>query len=186
MKKSGITLGLLIVAGLALGYYFHNGAGQNGFMEKTQKPVLEQSYEAECVKPSTQIICEKEYTKCNHTIISKYDYERLLRGKNLAELRKMYPSNEGYSLSLLNDTLLIHQVINDFCPKDQKVFRLKEYKGFIAVYSGPVDDEALIRVTAIRIETLPQEVQQALQHGKYEFRSEAALNDTLENLDEYL
>jgi hypothetical protein len=88
----------------------------------------------------------------------------------------MYPEDQGYTVSLRNDTLIIHQLVNDFCPQDQKTFRLKEYKGLVAVYSGPVENEALIRITAIRVEFLPLEVQQSLKDGKYEFKSEAALN----------
>ena len=47
-------------------------------------------------------------------------------------------------------------------------------------------EDLLLWVSKIRIDKLPQHVQQAVRDGKYEFRNQEELNDALENLDEYL
>ena len=70
---------------------------------------------------------------------------------------------------------------------DKEKCRLKEYKGRIAVYQGPHHEEdVLMRVTEIRIDSLPDQVKQSLKNGEYEFDNMERLNDALENLDEYL
>ena len=67
------------------------------------------------------------------------------------------------------------------------MYRLKEYHGRVAIYQGPdPDNDKLLRVTNLPVDALPKEVQDKIRTGSYEFTSEEALNDALENFDEYL
>ena len=82
---------------------------------------------------------------------------------------------------------MIHQSLDDWSPADKSKLRLKEYRGMIAVYQGPdAENDRLLRITAIRFSTLPKQIQQSISAGKYEFKDEQALNDALENMDEYM
>ncbi len=56
----------------------------------------------------------------------------------------------------------------------------------VAVYRGVEEEKVLERVTVIRMDLLPAAIQKDIRAGKFEFGDKNALNDALENLDEYL
>lgn len=67
------------------------------------------------------------------------------------------------------------------------MYRLKEYQGRVAIYQGPdSSNDKLLRVTNLPMASLPEDIQEKIRQGSYEFTSEEALNDALENFDEYL
>jgi len=87
---------------------------------------------------------------------------------------------------LTNGTLVIRQAIDDWTPEDKQKCRLKEYQGMVAIYIGPdAEHDILMKVTAIRFDSLPVSIKEAIRNGEYEFQNEAEVNDALENLDEY-
>jgi len=105
----------------------------------------------------------------------------------LSELKNVFRSSDGYQLTLQDETLTIRHRLDDWCPKDKNMYRLKEYQGRVAIYQGPdPDNDKLLRVTDLPVSAFPQEIQDKIRAGSYEFTSEEALNDALENLDEYL
>ncbi|NLU49876.1 MAG: hypothetical protein GXX09_05625, partial [Syntrophomonadaceae bacterium] len=60
------------------------------------------------------------------------------------------------------------------------------YKGYVAVYKGPTGyNEEIVRITRIRVETLPAKMRQDIMSGNLEFKDDTTLNDALESLDEY-
>ncbi|HBK54102.1 BofC C-terminal domain-containing protein [Syntrophomonas wolfei] len=188
MKRTftGITLlGILIMVFLS-GYFI----GSHKVLEVRQKPVLgiddKSKIEEQRINEKSQIVMEKEYKRCQHVVISDFEPKEQLLGKSYSEISRIYSPQNGFTVSLQDDTLCIHQIIDDWCPLDKEKYRLKEYQGKLAVYQGPDEDnEVLLRVTSISMETLPAEIQSAIREGKYEFNNEELLNDALENLDEY-
>lgn len=173
---------LVVFGGLFLGGLYavsqHNAPGN-------QKPVIKAA-QSEVVKDGV-IEMEKEYSRCGHTIITAYDREVDLRGKTLDEIRRLFSAQEGFRISINNGMLVIHETIDDWCPRDKERCRLKEYEGMLAVYRGPnAENDYLLRVTEIKISSLPANVQMAVRSGHYEFETEESLNDALENLDEFL
>lgn len=189
MKKTftGITLlGLFLM--VFFGGYF---IGSYKVFEVKQKLVLgvdeDKQLDIERIDENSQIIMEKEYQRCQHIVISDFEPKEQLLGKSLDEIRRIYSPQNGFSLSLQNDTLCIRQSIDDWCPQDKGKYRLKEYQGRVAVYQGADEkNEVLQRVTAINMQALPIDIQKAIREGDYEFQNEELLNDALENLDEYL
>ncbi|HEX3012524.1 MAG TPA: hypothetical protein VHQ70_10965 [Syntrophomonadaceae bacterium] len=181
MHKRLIIWGLA-AAGLIMGFVYTSFVNESNHANR--KPVIN-AVESAVVK--NDIVLEREYLRCGHTIISAYDGKKSLKGKTLAEVRQLFSAEEGYKVNIKNDTLVIHEKVNDWCPNDKQRCRLKEYHGMVAVYQGPkADADSLLRVTGIKMSSLPAAVQNAVRNGQYEFETQEALNDALENLDEYL
>jgi hypothetical protein len=184
MKNGRILayLSIMMITGVLCGFIV---SGVYNDINKEKKPVLEISHKEKTVTPETPIVFEKEYTRCGHTVISSFERQDLL-GKDLTSIQHKYSPDKGYQINWTGDTLVIKQKIDGFCPKDKGSYRLKEYQGMVAVYRGVEEEEVLERVTAIRINLLPATVRQDIKVGKYEFGDKDALNDALENFDEYL
>lgn len=151
-----------------------------------RKPVIEVNNKVKVVKPDTNIVHERAYEKCGHTVVSRFNQTEDLQGKSLDEIRKIYSPELGYSIDWQGDTIIVHQRINQLCPADKEIYRLKEYQGMVAVYRGTEEEEVLERITEIRMELLPASVQEDIRSGKFVFKDRATLNDALENFDEYL
>ncbi len=189
MKRQTIGLmliGVLITSfgiGYALAYIYRN----INIARSEQKPVMRVEEKKEIITEDSPIVFEREYSRCGHVIISEFEHKQDLLGKTVQEIRKIYTTENGYRILLQDKTLVIHQIIDDWCPAEREKCRLKEYRGWVAVYKGPdTQNDNLARVTAIRLNSLPENIQRAIQAGEYEFKNEQDLNDCLENLDEYL
>jgi hypothetical protein len=182
MYKRLVLLGLAM-AGLAMGIYFAGSGDDSG--PATRKPAIN-TIDSRPIKDDN-IVLERKYLRCGHTIISAYDGGKDLRGKTLSEIKTLFKYQDGYTVSFDNDRLIIRETVDEWCPRDKERCRLKEYKGMLAVYQGPEpENDTLLRVTSIKMSALPAAVQTGVREGKYEFETEEALNDALENLDEYL
>jgi hypothetical protein len=184
-KVIGMLMGIVIIAGLGLGYYYL-GSPLKLIGFKDQKPAI-QTQEAEPrIDSETPIVLEKEYSRSAKVIITDFENKQDVIGYTLDEIRSKYTTANGFTLSLKDGTLVIHQVINDWSPDDKAKCRLKVYHDMVAIYVGPdSQNDSLQKVTAIRFSSLPASVREAIQQGKYEFANEDAVNDALENLDEY-
>jgi hypothetical protein len=181
-----LLIGVLLVS-FGLGYFMADVF--RGFQAKSQpeKPVVQVQPQTIKVNENTPTIFEKEYLRSDKVVIADFDDPAGLLGLTVEEIKQKYTAENGFRVTYNEGRLLIHQVVNDWTPEDKIKCRLKSYKGYIAIYQGPdQENDTLLRVTAIRIETLPSRIQEAIQTGKYEFANEAELNDALENLDEYL
>ncbi|MBO8159932.1 hypothetical protein [Thermosyntropha sp.] len=182
--------GIVLLAVLALfvgfGYYiadflldFYDNAGD-------KKPVVEIADKNNIINEDTQVIYEEVYIKCGHVTISEFPERERLNGKSPDEIKKMYPESSGYEVNFQDNTLIIRQSINGWCPAEQEKRRLKDYRGYVAVYKGPPEEEVLEKVTNIKIENLPVDERNRIRRGDYEFENENALKDALENFDEYM
>ncbi|NLB52247.1 MAG: hypothetical protein GX808_04825 [Syntrophomonadaceae bacterium] len=155
--------------------------------ESTERPVIRESTEDVSIKIDDTIILEQEFSKCKHVVIAPFKDKQDLLGKRISEIKQQYTMKNGYQVSYAQNTLIIHQIIDDWCSVDKEKCRLKEYKGRVGVFQGPnTENDALMRVTEIKIESLPDHIRQAIEKGEYEFENMERLNDALENLDEYL
>lgn len=184
-KVIGIIIGVAITAGLGTGYYFRaDWAPIIGSRE--QKPAIQNQSAQPSIDSSTPIVLEKEYSRSAKVVITDFENRQDITGHTLDEIRSRYTSANGFTINLKEGTLVIHQVVDDWSPEDKAKCRLKEYRGMVAVYTGPdSQNDSLLKVTAIRFSSLPPEIREAIGQGKYEFENEEALNDALENLDEY-
>lgn len=188
MRKISIGLMVLVLLtgfgiGLGITYLWSNNHPDS----KVQKPVINASEDPYRIDKDSQIIFEQEYTRCNHIVISEYTQRDQLNGKTMAELSSVFRQSDGYRFSLQGQTLVVRQKIDDWCPEHKNMYRLKEYQGRVAIYQGPDrDNDKLLRVTNLPVSALPKEIQEQIRAGSYEFTSEEALNDALENFDEYL
>ncbi len=188
MKRTLLSLAFVAIAisSLALGYTYYSEYHRPGILEKPKMQVVGLQAGTKLVAPDTQVVYEREYQRCHHTVISGFQDTSKIIGRDIEALRQIFPSKDGYTISFSDNVLIIHQLVNDWCPQEKGYFRLKEYQGRVAVYTGEAENEVLTRVTAIRMNLLPPEIQQAINNGEYHFNDQATLNDTLENLDEYL
>jgi len=174
----------LALVSMVIGYRYSTQLKQ-GISQKPEKTSAMIEKSVGVVTPDTRIIYEKEYQECGHTVVSGYSQRDKLMGLDSRGLNDYFKKSQGYSVSLVDNIMVIHQTISNKCPEEQNEFKIKEYRGYIAVYTGAEENEILLRVTSIRAEMLPENIQRDIRAGKYSFQDEAKLNDTLENLDEY-
>lgn len=186
-RRMGLLTIVMLVVSFALGYIIASGYKYISLKDLPQKPVVNVKQNQDMIKAGTQIVYEKEYTRCHHVVISNFTNQQQLVGKTLKELQSQYTPENGFRLTLYDEALVIRQKIDDWCPADKKKCRLKEFNGMVAIYVGPDSkNDSLKRVTGIKFASLPQNLQKSILEGKYEFDNEQDLNDALENLDEYL
>lgn len=186
-QKTGIILLLILLMTFMLGYGLAYLVQNQEIFTRSKKPVIHISNIERTVQKNTPVIFEKEYRNSAKIIASEFPYREAIMGKKLTEIRKTYSNANGFTVYWQGDALMVHQRINDWSPGDKNKLRLKEYRGMVAVYQGPnSEQDKLMRVTAIRFTTLPEQIQKAIREEKYEFKDEQALNDALENMDEYI
>ncbi len=178
-------LGISIMAGLVMGYYFRSESFKF-FSPEQQKPTINTGTAEIIVDLDTPIVLETEYLRSQKIIISEFENRTDIVGLSLAEIRTKYTNANGYSISFNNGSLVIRQSIDDWSPEDKAKCRLKEYQDMVAIFNGPdPQHDTLMKVTAIHFSGLPANIKEAILDGEYEFENEAAVNDALENLDEY-
>lgn len=188
MKRHGlviIALGALMIS-FGLGYMLASSQPVHKPVPGQNKAVIGMETEKTVIDEQSQIKLEQEYLRCHHLIKSSFPDRNRLLGKSLEEISQLLTIDNGYTLAMEGNTLIIHQRIEDWCPEDKEKCRLKEYQGRVAVYQGPdAEHDILLRVTEIEMESLPASIAEDIKQGSYVFDSEDALNDALENLDEY-
>jgi hypothetical protein len=183
----GLFIVVMLVVSFGIGYSLSNIYEYISLKNIQQKPVVEVKEDSDLIKEDTQIVFEKEYTRCGHLVISEFDDKKNLIGKTVKELKQQYTAENGFKITLYKEALVIHETVDDWCARDKEKCRLKDYQGMVAIYMGPDDkNDHLLRVTNIKMDSLPIDLKKMIKDGKYEFDNEQALNDALENLDEYL
>ncbi len=188
MKRYGLgMLGIgLLLASFYMGYLYAGIQSDSRIVKLQEKPVLGVEEKEKVFDSDSQIVFEQKYQRCGHVVVSDFAYREEIAGKTLEEIRKLFRPENGYSINMEDDTLLIHQLVDDWCPQDKEKCRLKEYRSRVAVYKGPdKDNDSLEKLTGIFMNSLPEDIQKAIRDGQYEFKDEESLNDALENLDEY-
>jgi hypothetical protein len=184
-KVIGVILGLGLAASLGIGI-FTSGLLQSESSNNQSKSAIQAKGTELRLDAVTPVVMEKEYLRSHKVLISDFEYKQDIIDHSLDEIRAKYTEVNGFTISFKDNSLIIHQTIDDWSPEDKAKYRLKEFRGMVAIYIGPDgENDSLQRVTAIRFATLPSEIKEAIEQGRYEFNSEEAVNDALENLDEY-
>jgi hypothetical protein len=186
-RRMGLLIIVMLVVSFGVGYALSNTYQYFSLKNIQQKPVANVKEESDLINEDTQIVFEKEYTRCGHLEISEFNNKNDLIGKTVKELKEQYTAENGFKITLYKEALIIHETIDDWCSRDKEKCRLKDFKGMVAIYMGPDGkNDHLLRVTNIKMNSLPQDTKKMILEGKYEFDNQQALNDALENLDEYL
>lgn len=184
-RMMGMIIGLGLLTSLGIGIVVFDVLRDEN-SNKQQKPAIQAKSAELRLDAATPIILEKEYLRSHKVLISDFDYKQDIIGNSLDEIRAKYTEANGFVITFKDSSLVIHQTIDDWSPEDKAKYRLKEFRGMVAIYVGPNSEaDSLQRVTAIRFSTLPLDIREAIVQGKYEFNNEEAVNDALENLDEY-
>ncbi|SHG98614.1 BofC C-terminal domain-containing protein [Thermosyntropha lipolytica DSM 11003] len=188
MIKKGQSILFLITLGLffGAGYFLAGWWSDFSAVDKAKKPVMEDRERNDLISEENQVIYEEFYTRCGHVIISSFPYRESLNGKTVDEIKNIYKEKAGYEIKREEETLIIRHTIDGYCPAEYERRRLKEYQGYVAIFKGPKEEEVLEKVTNIKIENLPAEEQAKIKRGDYEFRDEEAMQDALENFDEFI
>jgi hypothetical protein len=187
MRKSklGVFLILTLLASFALGYsisYFV----QNHNWNIAKKPTVNTVSQEPRIQGDTAIVWEKEYVRSSKMQVSDFTDKEKILGKTLTDIKKLYNADNGFKVFWDNQTLVIHQRVDDWTQEDKAKLRLKVFQDRVAVYQGPdKEHDNLLKVTGITYSKLPDQIKKDIQAGKYEFMDEQSLNDALENLDEY-
>ncbi|MGI5921483.1 MAG: hypothetical protein ACOX6I_07080 [Syntrophomonadaceae bacterium] len=186
-RRMGLIVIAMLIVSFGIGYTLSNAYQYFSLKDIQQKPVVNVEQNHDIITEDTQVVLEKEYTRCGHLVVSPFENKKSIIGKTLEELKEQYTAQNGFRITLYKQALIIRQTIDDWCPRDKEKCRLKDFKGMVAVYMGPDDkNDRLLRVTNIKISSLPGDLQKMILNGEYEFDNQQALNDALENLDEYL
>jgi len=172
---ASISLGISVFEALRI----DGGHGQ-------QKPAIQAKSTELKMDAATPVILEKEFLRSQKVVISDFEYKQDIIGNSLEQIQAKYTVANGFSITFKDGSLVIHQKIDDWTPEDKAKCRIKQYRGMVAIYAGPdANSDSLQRVTAINFSTLPVKIREAIEQGKYEFSNMEAINDALENLDEY-
>lgn len=126
-----------------------------------------------------------------------------LIGLKLAQLVQKYPPADGWEVaSELPQVLVLRKQEWDLCSIHRNYRHLGVKDGFLAIYQGPLGvDETLLQKEDIKVKDLPQELRNQLKQAEkfnelkpeakrelresLEFQNDAAVNEFLDNLDEY-
>jgi len=188
MRKSklGAFLILTLLASFALGYSISYLIQNQKIWNISQKPTVNTVSLERRIHGDTAIVWEREYVRSSKMQVSDFTDKEKILGKTLTDIKKLYNDENGFKVFWENQTLVIHQRINDWTPEDKTKLRLKVFQDRVAVYQGPDGKhDTLLKITGIVCSRLPAQIRQDIQNGKYEFVDEQSLNDALENLDEY-
>lgn len=132
------------------------------------------------------IVMEKYFTACGHVkpvilpggVRATWDRE--------GDLNKMFPPDKGWRIQRVGGNLKISQEIDGLCPECLPKRHLGIKDGFISIYEGPAGSLGkLLRVTGIRISSLPPLLQEKIRSGQAEFHTEKELMEALDSLDEF-
>ena len=171
----------LVLGGILLEYDLRQsaaGAGEStAEVAEVKSPVIESD---------TPVIFQQVYVKSRDMVTGLLPEQQTLIGKTLEEINRFYPEERGYNVQFADQALTIRQRIDDYSPQDKQKYRLKPYQGLVAIYQGASPEEDVLqRVTSVRCDMLPPEVQEKLSAGAYEFDDVSRMNDVLMNFDEW-
>lgn len=143
------------------------------------------NFSAATLEIKTKIEFYKLYNGCGH-LIKQREYETLLNELDKMELHTRYPAEAGWDINYKGNTVKLVQRVEGFCPIDKEIRHLGVKEGFLTIFIGPAYlDGPIKKITNIRIDSLPVELQQKIYNRSLEFSSEAELLEALDSLDEY-
>ncbi|MGB4504014.1 MAG: hypothetical protein WBI44_03865 [Syntrophaceticus sp.] len=131
----------------------------------------------------------KIFIKTNYELCKHEDCKETspleLKVFTLREIRQLYPSREGWQSHYEDNQVMVSRTLEKLCEKCSRVTHLGEKGGFIAVVRGPAGvNGGIIRVTKIKVNTLPQELRKKAEKGLLDLPDEEALLQVLDSLEE--
>ena len=132
----------------------------------------------------TKVIARTVYSLCKHEVTSSANLPNKKNYSTL-DLLNLYPTGQGWTPSFVNGEVILTRTANGLCPICQNKSHLGEKGGFLAVIRGPAGvNGGIIRVTTIRLSSLPADYRQKAQSGTLDLPDELALLQILDSLDE--
>lgn len=199
-KIVGIIMAAMMVFFVAIAVYFTLNTVTNPAM----KPVLSADKVEPLVKPTTSLRQENEYTACGDVeVYYRGPATEDLIGLDENRLQMKYPRQDGWSITVHNDEVVITRQVDGLCGMHNEYRHLGIHEGYLAVYQGPLGyDDLLLRLeTSIDVNLLPEPFLEKLHKANafevlspdkkldlqnaLEFTDEQSLNALLENFDEY-
>ncbi|MFZ3172257.1 MAG: hypothetical protein WA118_09765 [Carboxydocellales bacterium] len=126
-----------------------------------------------------------------------------LIGLNTSQLTPKYPADEGWEVgNELPQVLVLRKAEWDVCSLHRNYRHLGNVQGVLAIYEGPLEvSKTLLQKEDIKLKALPKELRDQLKQAEkfknqkpevkrqlrasLEFQNDAAINEFLDNLDEY-
>ncbi len=107
------------------------------------------------------------------------------QGCSALDLLRLYPATQGWTLSFSGNDVILTHTVPGLSPDDMKKTHLGAKGGFVAVVRGPAGvDGGIIRVTIIRVSSLPPDYQQQALQGTLDLPDEVTLMQVMDSLNE--
>ncbi|MDH7577990.1 MAG: hypothetical protein QHH75_09245 [Bacillota bacterium] len=136
------------------------------------------------LSPGTEISVSTVYALCNHEVKSRAELPQK-KEMSLLDLRQVYPPRQGWRSKFIGNTLIFTRTDEELCPACRKKTHLGEKGGYVAVMRGPAGiNGGIVKVTNIKIISLPPELQERVRAGDLDLPDEEALLQILDSLDE--
>lgn len=130
------------------------------------------------------VLIKTDYTLCGHqeqTETTAVD----LKVSNLRELRAQFLPQRGWESRYEGEQVVVSRALKDLCEKCSGMTHLGEKGGFVAVIKGPAGvDGGIVRVTKIRVNSLPAELRKDAEEGRLDIPDEETLMHILDSLEE--
>lgn len=126
-----------------------------------------------------------EYTICSHDESSETT-PKILKVSNLRDLRDRFNAQDGWRSRYQGEQVVVFRKLEELCTKCSEVTHLGEKGGFLAVVRGPAGiDGGIMRVTKIRVDSLPSEMRKEAENGTLDIPDEETLLHILDSLEEH-
>lgn len=112
----------------------------------------------------TQVILERIYLSCDHTVVEEINSDSPLLDLSRKEFLSLYP---GWKIKEEQGSRIVLQMkINDLCPEDEKKRYIGKRGGFVTIFHGlPGMNGQIFRITDVPVKCLPEDVQEKLHQG---------------------
>jgi hypothetical protein len=147
--------------------------------------VIQQRAELQRPLPSgAKVFTKVVYGTCGHQVENEVDLAKVGE-MSVASLQKLYPPSQGWKMVRTGERFVFSRVEEGLCEDCSHKTHLGEKGGFVAVIRGPagVDGEVL-RVTKVRVSSLPEELRKQVEKGCLDLPGEEELLQILDSYDE--
>lgn len=134
--------------------------------------------------PEVKVTIRVCYNLCNHKIETEV-IPAEMKNLTVGQLRQLYSLRQGWHTEFNGKDLAITRKVKGLCEVCAKKTHLGEKGGFVAVIRGPTGiNGGIIRVTKIKLVSLPSELREQVRMGQLDLPSEEALMQILDSFDE--
>jgi len=131
-----------------------------------------------------KVLIKTEYTLCGHREQTEKTATDL-KVSNLRDLRAQFLPQSGWQSYYQGEEVVVSRTSEDLCKDCSVLTHLGEKGGFVAVIRGPAGvDGGIVRVTKIRVGSLPAELRKEAEKGMLDIPDEETLMHILDSLQE--